>query len=745
VGIDAMLGLDARSFRIISPDGVTFTFEEVLLNQGESGILICSDNSAREVFFNSVFGWTDQRHRGWKTEGAIVTSELFNTDMPRATLISRNPEPQLSACFEATILELVTPLALNGVPADTQRVVAEFLLSAFGLSTAANWPAETLSTGQKQRLILASCLSICDSLLLVDSPMEFIDPIMRRRLLSFVTQFCKARNISCLFAASDEQAERLHTFDRRFKIDSSVNPSPIDFSTTNVGAAALDDPVESCKHVLVVETLEYIVPHSQVRLYAGMTFAASAGTGIVLCGPNGSGKSTLAHIVAGSLAPSSGRVLVHDKPASAWFERADPQLALAFPDPDLTITQKSVRAELDAIVPGRITEPVYRNILLLLRLATQLDVNPFDLNWHQRRRLTLAKAIKAARTILFVDEPAADADAEERRSLALILDMCVRAGLLVIVATNDDKLAEAIGFARTIQLAPAQSEPLRTDNFEERTTHNLSTSRVTPWSRVVDEWLQGTAEFSFFWDKYVYPKLLPLLAEIKTDRKCVLVDLGCGHGLHTTIVSRILKANGITVSSIIGVDDESRFIRSADALFGAEDAQFIKLNLINNRAIEELGEKLRSVNADIIFTAFFSLHDIASLDGIKLLLEQTKDVGGTFIAVVLSPDWVRNSGVVRDQQFAKDDLKKNQTEGKLPDWEWVGSFPVLTAIDHTLRVPYYFRELSDYEKLLLNAWPTVRKITTGHDLIGSTIPKEDESGLSKQDEIVILSTTHRTR
>jgi energy-coupling factor transporter ATP-binding protein EcfA2/SAM-dependent methyltransferase len=756
-----MIVLDAGSFQISRANGSSrYTFTNVQLKRGESGLLVWADNSAREVFFNSIFGWADARHLLWKTDGEILTLKDTVEGEPKAVLVSRNPENQLSGCFQATSLEFAIPLALNGTDISKQHANADFLLAAFGLSMAAEWPAGTLSSGQKQRLLLASAISICKSLLLVDGPMEFIDPMMRQRLLAFILQFCQARDVSCLFAASSEHSLNAHAFDKVFIINSDSDKTVLRYrnnaETRRVRYKDVNSP-----NVLVIRGLEYIVPNSHVRLYCGLTFTVPSSAGVVLCGPNGSGKSTLAHIIAGRLTPSVGQVLVNGVQASEWFEQLRPQVSLSFSDPDLTITQKSVRLEIDAVAAGLMPGDLYAEILSILGLHSEFETNPFDLNWQARRRLCLAKAIKAARTILFVDEPAADADIDEREAIASALGMCVNIGLLVIVATNDDYLAGLIGFDQIVYLPAPETvverrEILNADRAQFRSPEisdhsrerNSSSDLGTAWMGAAAGWLQRTAEFSLFWDKNVYPKLLPILAELRIDGDCALVDLGCGHGMHTAIVARFLKQNGVAVSSVIGVDSVKRFVTGANTLFCIQqNIEFYDLDLTNLSAVANLAKRLKGIGSDLIFTAFFSLHDMSTLDGIKLLLDRTKKVGGVFVAVLLSPNWVRNSDVVSDRTLAADAREKAGSERVAIDWEWVGWYPVSTESSDALYIPYFFRELSVYDEMLGQFWLEDRPATSVYS--DSVKPADLASavghGACREDEVIILWTDYRGR
>ena len=56
-----------------------------------------------------------------------------------------------------------------------------------------------------------------------------------------------------------------------------------------------------------------------VRALAGVDFAVDAGECVGLVGHNGAGKSTLMHVLAGTLAPDKGQIIVGGEPAARLF------------------------------------------------------------------------------------------------------------------------------------------------------------------------------------------------------------------------------------------------------------------------------------------------------------------------------------------------------------------------------------------------------------------------------------------
>lgn len=161
---------------------------------------------------------------------------------------------------------------------------------------------------------------------------------------------------------------------------------------------------------------------------------------VCLTGPTGSGKTSLLAAIAGQVAPSEGSLETLPAEAIAWAGQVplllpttlEDNLRLGRPDAAAAAVTEAIRAVgLDTLVARRAEG-----------LATAVDHHGAWLSGGERRRLGLARALIADRSLLLADEPTADLDGESaERIVALLVAEARRRA--VIVATHDERLMAA--------------------------------------------------------------------------------------------------------------------------------------------------------------------------------------------------------------------------------------------------------------------------------------------------------------
>lgn len=152
-----------------------------------------------------------------------------------------------------------------------------------------------------------------------------------------------------------------------------------------------------------------------------------------ILGANGAGKSTLAACLAGLLALRAGKRV--GRPGGIAFQKPDQQFAGG-----------SVRDEIAAVLPGRMTEndraECVARTLEAWRLAGLESSHPLELSQGQKRRLTLATLTVTDRwPLLVLDEPMAGLDAHGASVLTQEIAALQSSGRAIAIVTHDMDLA----------------------------------------------------------------------------------------------------------------------------------------------------------------------------------------------------------------------------------------------------------------------------------------------------------------
>ncbi|WP_199178605.1 ABC transporter ATP-binding protein [Acidimangrovimonas sediminis] len=177
----------------------------------------------------------------------------------------------------------------------------------------------------------------------------------------------------------------------------------------------------------------------------GLNLGIRRGEFLGLLGPSGCGKTTTLRMVAGLIAPTSGRILVggDDIVARPPWER---NLGLVFQSyalfPHMSVAQ-NVAFGLRLRKLGR-TEVADRvqEALRTVRLDGLGDRKPAQLSGGQQQRVAIARAIVIRPDILLLDEPLSNLDARLRDEMRFELrDIQMRTGITTLFVTHDQQEA----------------------------------------------------------------------------------------------------------------------------------------------------------------------------------------------------------------------------------------------------------------------------------------------------------------
>ncbi len=175
-------------------------------------------------------------------------------------------------------------------------------------------------------------------------------------------------------------------------------------------------------------------------------FILNAGEQVALAGSSGSGKTTLLHLIAGILAPDSGRVVVAGEEMTALSEaRRDRLRAQTIGYVFQTFNLLQGYTALENVMLGQMFgsgADSMRASALLARvgLSGRLDYRPCQLSIGQQQRVAVARALANRPKLVLADEPTGNLDRRHaREALGLIREVCAenRAALLLISHDQD--------------------------------------------------------------------------------------------------------------------------------------------------------------------------------------------------------------------------------------------------------------------------------------------------------------------
>ena len=188
--------------------------------------------------------------------------------------------------------------------------------------------------------------------------------------------------------------------------------------------------------------------YGSVRALHNVHMHIKNGEYVVLLGPSGCGKTTLLKIIAGTVEPSSGTIMIGKQDVTTTHPE-DRHIGFVFQNYAL-FPHMSV---LDNACYGLMARGEFRSkatriatqMLALVHLENRLDAMPKELSGGMQQRLAVARALSTGAKLLLLDEPTSALDAHIRVELRNELKKMVkRLKLTAIHVTHDQEEAMAI-------------------------------------------------------------------------------------------------------------------------------------------------------------------------------------------------------------------------------------------------------------------------------------------------------------
>jgi len=191
-----------------------------------------------------------------------------------------------------------------------------------------------------------------------------------------------------------------------------------------------------------------------------LSLTMAAGEVVALLGPNGAGKTTTLRLLAGLIAPSSGRGTVAGAPlGGAAPDALRARVGLLTETPGLW---DRLTVWMNLVTHARLhglADPAarVREVIATLGLGGRENDVAAVLSKGLRQRVALARALLHAPRLLLLDEPTSGLDPEAAGDVRQLISRLRAEGTAVLVCTHNlaeaEALADRIGVLRTTLLA----------------------------------------------------------------------------------------------------------------------------------------------------------------------------------------------------------------------------------------------------------------------------------------------------
>ena len=426
------------------------------IKSGECVVLCGKSGSGKSTILRTISGLAPVFYEGilkGKVEinkqipaeiGSEERAKLFGVVFqdPRSQFFMNNVQDEI--CFAAENI---------GISAYEIKKKLDEIVEFVGIEHLLSKNIDELSSGQKQKVAIASSLILQPKVLILDEPTSNLDADGVKVLIKIIKEI-KDRGISIIISE-----HRLEPFkevvNRFFYIDKGMlrkiwtkeefesldneNLSKLGLRPKTINKSSKTE--KSKNLILDIESLHFHYKRTNsgiddinLKLYKGEV--------ISLLGNNGAGKTTLCKVISGLLKENRGTIKYKGKAANRNLRNKFCYFVMQ--DADYQLYSDSVVGEIS--IGKKTTEKLKQDMVDSLNafsLNELKDRHPASLSGGEKQRVILAAAYCSDADVYILDEPTSGMDGDGLRAIIKWVKLLSAKGKIVIIITHDLLLAKA--------------------------------------------------------------------------------------------------------------------------------------------------------------------------------------------------------------------------------------------------------------------------------------------------------------
>ncbi len=414
--------LEVRGLAVRHPGsaGPVFRGLDLVLGGGSLAGLVSPSGAGKTTLLQAVAGLVPWIHAAEVSGTVDLDGESLEELDPgqRAHLLATALDDPASQLFLATPRQEVEAARRLWGDGPWGRAAVEVL----GVGPLLDRRCTTLSSGERQRVVLAAVFHAVPRLLVLDEPTAFLDPAGARNLAGLLAEAAAGGGAALVAEQSGwllgPGVDRWLALEREGLAEAAAPRPPV-----------LPSPSHAPGDRVVLRGRGLGVERGGATLLRDVDLEVREGEVVQLAGPNGSGKTSLARVLAGL-----------DRPAAGAVETAG-RTMMAFPAADLQLFAATVEEEA-ASTGAAVAERA--RVLRRHGLEHLAARAPWTLSRGERQRLVHAVMDLLRPDVLILDEPAQGLDGEALRELVRLIHLRAEKGRAYLLISHREELARAV-------------------------------------------------------------------------------------------------------------------------------------------------------------------------------------------------------------------------------------------------------------------------------------------------------------